>query len=132
VHQPLHATPVATRAGCDSRSRWRGKGATCTRLWDVLVSTRAERDGVDEAGYLRAAAAAAAAADPTRAPTGRRWTGRRRAAASCATARLSARTCSATTTCDAHRAQMDMQLRLRGARLADMLNSHSIPRGSAR
>jgi hypothetical protein len=84
VHQPLAPRRRgALRGGLDFQVEWRGKGRNLHLLWDLSVLDRAlEASSLDEAGYLRYLQAQPALPRTRRgAPTGRRWTGRRRAAA---------------------------------------------------
>jgi hypothetical protein len=125
VHQPFHATPRALRGGLDFQVQWRGRGRNLHLFWDLSMLDRAlEASALDEAGYLRGLQAQPPLpADPTRDSDRRAidW-----AQASC---RLIAdeslqppRHAIGDDYPDAHRALLDAQLRLAGARLADMLN----------
>jgi hypothetical protein len=125
VHQPFHATPRALRGGLDFQLQWRGRGRNLHLFWDLSMLDRAlEASALDEAGYLRGLQAQPPLpADPTRDSDRRAidW-----AQASC---RLIAdeslqppRHAIGDDYPDAHRALLDAQLRLAGARLADMLN----------
>jgi hypothetical protein len=125
VHQPLHATPRALRGGLDYQVEWRGKGRNLHLFWDLSVLDRAlEASALDEAGYLRGLQAQPPLpADPTAASDRRAadW-----AQASCrliaGESLQPAAHAIGDDYPDAHRARLDMQLRLAGARLADMLN----------
>jgi hypothetical protein len=125
VHQPLHATPRSLRGGLDFQVEWRGKGRNLHLLWDLSVLDRAlEASSLDEAGYLRyLQAQPALPADPTRRSDRRAadW-----AQESCRVIAGDAitprRHAISDAWLDARRARMDRQLRVAGARLADMLN----------
>lgn len=125
VHQPLHATPRALRGGLDFQLSWRGDGYNLHSAWDTLLLERAlEATDLDEQGYLRLLQAQA----PPPAGPIPGWDG--------LAAQWAQESCRVIATdaieppthvldasyLDAHRARLDRQLRLAGARLADMLN----------
>lgn len=125
AHQPLHATTRALRGGLNVQVQWRGKGHNLHSLWDARLFERArEQSGLDEAGYLRRLQSLPPLpADPTRRSD--------RAAAdwvqeSCRVIAqeriLPGAHVVGDDYLDAHRARMDQQLRIAGARLADVLN----------
>ena len=126
VHQPLHATPKSLRGGLNVQVQARGKGGNLHALWDATLLERArDASSLDERGYLRhLQAQSPLPADPTRASDRRvaEW-----AQESCrvidADALRPAGRVLADADLDARRARLDLQLRLAGARLADMLNS---------
>jgi hypothetical protein len=125
VHQPLHSSPVADKGGLDFQVNWQGKGDNLHLLWDFGLLDRAlERDGLDEAGYVRTLQALPALpSDPTRDSDRRvaEW-----AEESCRVVRdgalYPATHVLGDEYLDAHRAQMEERLRLAGSRLADLLN----------
>jgi hypothetical protein len=123
VHQPLHATPIPDRGGNEFQVSWHGKGRNLHDVWDSLVLYRAmQRAGVDEAGYL----SALRAHDVLHLEPGLRRRPERWAEASCrrvlAAGFYPPSHKLGDDYLDAHRAQVDEQLRLAGANLADMLN----------
>jgi hypothetical protein len=125
VHQPLHATPRALRGGLDFQVGWHGKGRNLHSVWDALLLDRAMQvSALDEPGYLQLLQSQPPLPpDPTR--------GSDRPATDWA--QESCRVIEADAIqppthvigddyLDAHRARMDRQLRVAGARLAGVLN----------
>ena len=125
VHQPLHATSKQLRGGLGVQLQVEGKGTNLHMLWDLKLLDRAlDATSLDEAGYLRRLQAQPASpADATRHSDrpAAEW-----AQQSCRLiddeALVPARREVSDADLDARRALLDAQLRLAGARLADMLN----------
>jgi len=125
VHQPLHASPIDDKGGNDFQVGWHGKGRNLHAVWDALIIDRALQAGsLDEAGYLRQLQSATPLPpDPTR----------RSDRPAVDWARESCRVVQDEAIyppthvigddyLDAQRPKVERQLRLAGARLADMLN----------
>lgn len=125
AHQPLHASPVHDKGGNEYQIAWHGKGRDLHEVWDALVLFRAMSvDGVDPDGY----AAALRAQSPLPAEPIARfdrqavdW-----ALESCRVVQgggvYPPRHVVDDAWLDAHRQQVDLQLRRAGQRLGDLLN----------
>lgn len=133
VHQPLHATPNDDKGGGEVQLAWHGKGRNLHSVWDGLLLDRAMRvdglDGDDAQANADTYADAMRARSPLPAdPTGRSdqsavdW-----ALESCAIVRdgglYPPGHVIGDDYLDAHRPQMDLQLRRAGERLGNLLNA---------
>jgi hypothetical protein len=136
VHQPLHATPVADKGGGDYQVAWHGKGRNLHSVWDGLVLDRAMKAaGAADADAYAAhlLAQSPLPADPTRRSDRPAvdW-----ALESCRLVRDGGLYPPGHVIddayLDAHRGQLDLQLRRAGERLGDMLNAALAPRMGAR
>lgn len=131
VHQPLHATPNDDKGGGNLQLAWHGKGRNLHSVWDGLVLFRAmQRDGLDgdEDEDVDAYAASLRAQSPLPPDPAARsdqpvvaW-----ALESCRIVRdgglYPPGHVIGDDYLDAHRAQMELQLRRAGDRLGDLLN----------
>jgi hypothetical protein len=147
VHQPLHATPIADKGGGDYQLFWHGKGRNLHGVWDGLLLDHAlHADGLPDADAYaaRLLAAPPLAPDPSLLPDPP-------ASPDPAVRAGPAVVAWALESCrlvrdgglyppghelqdaylDAHRAQMDLQLRRAGERLGDLLNRALDPPASA-
>jgi hypothetical protein len=125
VHQPLHASPMPDQGGNDFQISLQGEGTNLHKVWDTLILQRAmAQSKLDEDGYLRLLQA-----QPPLPPDATRRSdrpAREWALQSCRLVQAKGFYPPAHKLgddyLDAQRPLVDRQLRLAGARLADMLN----------
>lgn len=121
VHQPLHSTPRDDHGGGDFQVGYHGKGRNLHGVWDALILKKRESSAADYADLL--GRQPALPSDPTRRSDRPAvdW-----AVESCQVVLSGniypSRHVIDDRYLDAHRARAELQLRLAGSRLADMLN----------